>query len=64
MATKEEKQELARRDSEHTSASGRTTIKVELTEDGRGFVTIDRDGQRIHRIDVEKEPVQKAGLGE
>ena len=53
------KAELARRDSVHASKSGRTAIAVEMTADGRAMVTVDRDGQRIHRIDVEKEPVLK-----
>ena len=53
--------EFAKRDVEHTSASGRTTIKVELLEDGRFIVTVDRDGMRVHRIDGEKEPILKVG---
>ena len=51
-------------DPEHVSDSGRTTITVLMAEDGKGTVTIDRDGQRVQRVDFEKEPVQKAGLGD
>ena len=59
----EAKAEYARRDYTQTSDSGRTTVSVEMLESGKGTVTIDRDGQRVHRIDFEKEPAQKAGLG-
>ena len=46
------------------SKSKRTTISVELdSETGVGSISVDRDGQRVHRIDLMKEPVQKAGLG-
>lgn len=58
------KQEFAKRDAVQTSDSGRTTVSVELLEDGRGVVTIDRDGHRVHRIDLEKEPIPKSGLGD
>lgn len=58
------KKELARRDSVYSSASGRTSVSVEITEDGRAIVTIDRDGHRVHRIDMEAEPIQKSGLGD
>lgn len=50
--------------SETKSKSKRTTVTVEIDDDGKGVVIIDRDGQRVHRFDFEKEPIQKAGLGE
>ena len=48
---------------EHKSKSERTTITVEIEDDGRAQVLIDRDGMRIQQIDMEKEPISKAGLG-
>lgn len=46
------------------SRSKRTTITVEMNKNtGIGVVLIDRDGQRIQRIDIPKEPVRKTGLG-
>lgn len=49
--------------SEQKSKSRRTTVTVEVEDDGSGVVIIDRDGLRVHRFDIPKEPVQKAGLG-
>ena len=49
--------------SDIVSKSKRTTITVEMAADGSALVTVDRDGHRVQRIDVSKEPVQKAGLG-
>ena len=47
----------------HESESGRTVVTVEMDDDGKGSIFVDRDGQRVHRFDFMKEPVQKAGLG-
>ena len=61
---RQRKAELSRRDSVYVSSSGRTSIAVEIVADGRALVTIDRDGHRVHRIDMEKEPIPKSGLGD
>lgn len=55
------KAEFSHRDSVHASKSGRTAVSVEVTDDGRAVITVDRDGHRVHRIDVEKEPIEKVG---
>ena len=39
------------------SKSKRTTIEVEMGTDGTALVTVDRDGHRVHRIDVSREPI-------
>lgn len=43
------------------SKSKRTVITVEIAEDGKAQVLIDRDGRRVQQIDMEKEPIEKVG---
>ena len=49
--------ELKGSQSEHLSKTERTLVSVELSDDGSGSVSIDRDGHRVNRIDLMKEPV-------
>jgi hypothetical protein len=43
------------------SHTHRTQIRIEMNEDGSALITVDRDGHRVHRIDVSEEPVDKVG---
>ena len=45
------------------SLKGRKNIYTCKTCGGE-IVTIDRDDHRVHRIDMEAEPIQKSGLGD
>jgi hypothetical protein len=37
------------------SASGRTSVTVEVGADGKGTIFVDQDGRRVHRFDIPKE---------
>jgi hypothetical protein len=45
------------------SKSKRTEITVELEDDGKLLILVDRDGQRLLSMPFEKEPIPKSGLG-
>lgn len=46
---------------ETVSKSKRTKVTVEMEDDGRLVILVDRDGQRLLNMPFEKEPIQKVG---
>ena len=45
------------------SKSKRTTVTIEMDDDGKLLIVVDRDDHRVLHMPFESEPIQKSGLG-